>query len=518
MSAAEPSPDTADRTGSRGDDTRALAKGGRTNFLGFLLRLLARVPFLIIAGQLYGADALGRFAYAIMIVELMAVVATLGLRRGIAAELAKDDRPPSHVILDALLLGSTLAIAGAAILIAVPELLFPSSKISGLDRLFPLCAVFLVASEVLLAALAYRHNVQATVTARAIVEPWSITIAAAALAFIPAWKPDALIIAYAFSMFAAFVASAIPAVREFGGPVAWRPKPAELFLLMRENWPLAGADAVDWAMRRIDIIILGQFAAPAVLGVYYVAQQFASLPQKLKVTFDPILAPVIAQGVKKRDYTGIAQQLRQVGFWVISMQLGIALVVGFTGEASMEVVGAGFGAGAGILFLLLAAEVFYVTGAVSEGALVYMARHRNLMTSLTVLGVQVALTILFVTGFDALFPGVDEDRPVQGIGAALALALAAGLASILKVMLLHHLIPERVTGLRWVFVPATAVTAVAGWLSMTYLPDFWQITVGLPVLVMIYGSILWFFGFKGPDRLLFRRLSTAKKDEVRDPE
>ena len=44
-----------------GEDIQALAKGGRTNFFGFLLRLAARIPFLIIAGRWYGADALGRF-------------------------------------------------------------------------------------------------------------------------------------------------------------------------------------------------------------------------------------------------------------------------------------------------------------------------------------------------------------------------------------------------------------------------------------------------------------------------
>ena len=38
-----------------------LAKGGRTNIAGFGLRLIARIPFLFIAGRIYGAEALGRF-------------------------------------------------------------------------------------------------------------------------------------------------------------------------------------------------------------------------------------------------------------------------------------------------------------------------------------------------------------------------------------------------------------------------------------------------------------------------
>ena len=41
-------------------DIQALAQGGRTNVFGFMLRLAARIPFLFIAGRLYGPEALGR--------------------------------------------------------------------------------------------------------------------------------------------------------------------------------------------------------------------------------------------------------------------------------------------------------------------------------------------------------------------------------------------------------------------------------------------------------------------------
>ena len=40
--------------------------------------------------------------------------------------------------------------------------------------------------------------------------------------------------------------------------------------------------------------MLGLFASPAVVGIYYVAQNVASLPAKLKTSFDPILGPVVA--------------------------------------------------------------------------------------------------------------------------------------------------------------------------------------------------------------------------------
>lgn len=497
----------------RGADTAALARGGRTNFFGFVLRLLARLPFLFIAGQLYGAEALGRFAYATMIVELMAAIATLGLKRGMAAELTKADRPPSHVVGDGVVLAWTFAIAGAIVMIAVPEIVFPNSKISGLDRLFPLVALFIVGSDVTLAALAYRHKIGATVAARSIIEPWVLTFTAAALAFVPGWKPDSMIIAYAVSLGAAFVFSVKPCIATFGFPRGWRPHPARLFTMMRENWPLAGADAIEWATRRIDMLILGQFATPTVLGIYYVAQQVTTLAQKLKVTFDPILAPVISRGVASGDKLGIAHHLRQVGFWILAAQLGIALTLGMTGEAVMELIGTGFGAGATILILLLSAEVLFVTGSVSESALVYLARHRNLLLSAATLALQTVLTLALILLFNGIFADAPPNDAVRGVAPAIALVVSAAFASATKVRLLRGLIGDRVTGWRWAMLLAAFAALLVGLAVQMYLPSYWELVLGLPAILATYAAILWYRGFRGSDRLLFSgRGKELKKD------
>jgi len=101
------------------DDIAALAKGGRTNVFGFLLRLAARLPFLFIAGRWYGADALGRFAYAVLVVEFIAQLATLGLKRGLAGALSQTERPHSHVVTDAMLVTLIAAAIGSALLVAM---------------------------------------------------------------------------------------------------------------------------------------------------------------------------------------------------------------------------------------------------------------------------------------------------------------------------------------------------------------------------------------------------------------
>jgi O-antigen/teichoic acid export membrane protein len=208
------SPTDAVATGGAAE-TAALARGGRTSFLGYVLRLAARFPFLFIAGRLYGAEALGRFAYATMVVELVAMLATLGLKRGLAEDMAlrgaaTSERPAAeaHALYDALLVTMLAALLGAALLMAVPQIVFPNTQFSLIDRLFPLIIVPIVVSDISLAALAFRLDIGATVRARSLVEPGVLSIAALALAY-SLLQPDGLIIASLASMVAAAIASLI---------------------------------------------------------------------------------------------------------------------------------------------------------------------------------------------------------------------------------------------------------------------------------------------------------------------
>lgn len=481
------------------EDISRLAKGGRTNFFGFLLRLAARLPFLFIAGRLYGPEVLGRFAYAILIVELAAQLATLGLRRGLAEQLSRTERPHVHVVFDGLLVSTLAAALAAGALVAFPQAMFPTSQVNGLDRFLPLIVFAVVGSDVALAALAYRFDIASTVRARAVIEPWTISIAA--LGFYYYSARDGLILAYVASMLAAFLASIIPLIRSYGLPHGWRPKPVQLILLARQNIPLAAADAVEWGSRRLDLAILGLFVSPAIVGIYYIAQQVASLPQKLKTSFDPILGPVITRNLEAGKLKDIAAQVSQVGFWIIAAQAGVALALGITGEAVMGLVGPEFVGGTGAMVLLLVAEVVAATAVVSESVLVYVARLRNLFLSLAMLAVQAGLSVLLIM----LCREMGYDEKFQAASVALALVLALGFASVTKAVLLTGILGAPVNGWRWALVWATAFAALVGWAATQFLPEWAELAFGVPAILGLYGWVIWHRGFGEADRTLFRK-------------
>ncbi len=426
-------------------DMATLARGGRLNVFGFVLRLAGMVPFLFIGGRIYGPAALGRFAYAVLTVEFAAQIAALGLRRGLAQLLANGKKPQACIVADALLVSAIGSAIGMAILIVFPKAMYPTTPVGGLDRLLAITVLAISWTDIALAALAYHNDVGSTVRSRSIVQPWIITIAALALSFVPIMvtRGDGLIIAYVLSMVAALVAALIPLLRCYGLPRGWAPDLKTAWTTAARNAPLAAADTVEWASRRIDLAVLGAFLPAVYVGIYYAAQQVATLPAKLKTSFEPVLGPAIVRRLAVDDRAGIAKQVRQVTYWIIAAQAGIALALGIPGRAVMGLVGSQFTGGTAMLAFLLTAEVIAAIAVVSEAALIYIARKRNMVISLVMLALEAGLAAALILIMRK------EGLPLayQATGPAIALCVALGFASIAKSWLLKRKLGEPVSGM-----------------------------------------------------------------------
>jgi O-antigen/teichoic acid export membrane protein len=491
-------------------DMATLARGGRLNVFGFALRLVGMVPFLFIAGRIYGPAALGRFAYAVLVVEFAAQVAALGLRRGLAQLLTDAKKPQSCVVADGLLVAAIGSAVGMAILIVFPKAMYPTTPVGGLDRLLAITVLAISWTDIALAALAYHNDVGATVRARSVVQPWTITIAAFVLSFVPIMvqRGDGLIIAYVVSMVAALIAALIPLFRCYGRPHDWEPDLGTSWSTAVRNVPLAAADVVEWASRRIDLAVLGAFVPASFVGIYYAAQQVATLPAKLKTSFEPVLGPTITRKMAVGDLHGIAKQIRQVTYWIIAAQLGIALALGIPGRAVMGLVGSGFTGGTAMLGFLLAAEVIAAAAVVSEAALIYVARKRNMGISLAMLALEAGLAVALILlmrreGFPQAF---------QATGPAIALCVSLAFASIAKTWLARKMLGAPVSGWRWDLAWATGSGVITGAAVRLLLPETWQLVVGVPLILIAFFAVLWTKGFGPEDRELFR----LRKHEVKE--
>jgi O-antigen/teichoic acid export membrane protein len=355
-------------------------------------------------------------------------------------------------------------------------------------------------TEILLAAQAYRFDIATMVRARAVVEPWTISIAAGVFFFIPATRDSGLALAFITSIYAGLLTALWSFLRTYGLPKNWKPQGRAMLAMSSRAFPIIGADAIERGTRLLDVFILGIFAPPQVVGIYYAAQQIASLPQKLKTSFEPILSPVITRNLRIGNMGAIAAQVRQVGFWIIGVQLGIALALGVPGEAVMGVWGPDYVAGTAALVVLLAAEVAASMAVVSESVLVYIARKRNLAISVAIIGLQAVMTVLLIEAAQeyGLGPGY------QAAGAAGALLISLTMSSLIKALLLKRLLKAPVSNWRWALVPAAAAAVVVGY-AATLLPEWVELLLGIPAVLGTYAWIIWKRGFGEADKVLFRK-------------
>ena len=487
-----------------------LASGGRLNVFGFVLRLAGMVPFLFIGGRIYGPAALGRFAYAVLTVEFAAQIAALGLRRGLAQLLADGKKPQATIVADALLVAAIGSAIGMAILVAFPKAMYPTTPVGGLDRLLAITVFAISWTDIALAALAYHNDVGSTVRARSIIQPWIISIAAFGLSFVPIMvsRGDGLIIAYVLSMVGALIGALIPLLRCYGLPRGWTPDLPTAWRTAVRNVPVAAADVVEWASRRIDLAVLGAFLPASFVGIYYAAQQVATLPAKLKTSFEPVLGPAIARRIAAGDRLSVAKQIRQVTYWIIAAQLGIALALGIPGRAVMGLVGSAFTGGTAMLAFLLAAEVIAAAAFVCEAALIYIVRTKNMVISLIMLAMEAGLAAALIL----IMKGENFPQAWQATGPAIGLCIALGFASLTKAWLLRKELDAPVSGWRWNLAWATAAGVIVGAAVHYLLPETLQLIIGVPAIVAAFGAVLWTKGFGPEDRVLFR----MRKSQVRE--
>ncbi|MBT4739926.1 MAG: oligosaccharide flippase family protein [Rhodospirillaceae bacterium] len=386
-------------------DKRDIRRGSTLSILGFLARLCARVPFLFIAGRLYGSASYGEYVLLTAIVETTALLSTFGLKRTIFRFIDEEnvDRGSAFVIRHALILGLALSLFLVAVIqiFATPILqVFSVVEIRPNLIILSWAIPFISLTDIFLSATLSRRIMRYEIAVRSFVEPIALTVFSLGF-YLLGMKGPGLVIAFLTGFGIAAAVSAYACNRIFGwrdvliGPVQL----STLLVMAKKSLSTCLHDLARVLVTRLDTFAVGYFFSTTTVGLYGMAQQFLRIVEKVAASFYPMLMPVVSAAVKQGDRSRLLHQLRAAGVRLVLLQLPVVLIFYFFGPDLLGLIGTEFSAAWPVLMILSIGCWINSVVQLVEIPLTYIRPSINVFGSL----VAIAAYLIFVTGMQERF-------------------------------------------------------------------------------------------------------------------
>jgi O-antigen/teichoic acid export membrane protein len=408
---------------------RLIMRGGLSAGGGLAVRLGARILFVVIAAQLFGAALFGAFSLAVAVVELAVAVAGLGMKRYLFKLLDEaGESTPAHVLLDAILLVTAASLLlGAAV--ALPALLLPAELLAPQTAVALLVVAPMVTGQALLdllsAATRWKHRMRYEVVPRSLIEPY-FGVAATVAAYFAGFQTAGLAIGYAAGTLVALAYAAHGTRQCFGSLELrrYRPRLTVHVAMLRATAAPALTDAFAAFFGRADLYLVGLLLGEVPAGIYAMARQFRTPIRQVRQALDSLLTPIVARTLSVDGAAATSTAIASATRMTLAAQLAFVLTLIALGAPVLGWFGPEFAAAYLAAVLLGAAET--IQGAFSIGDLLLLYLRARLALGVTVAMIAVNLATAFP--LIALY-GID--------GAAFSVLMAIGAGAVLRRVLLQ---------------------------------------------------------------------------------
>ncbi len=498
-------------TPSEDKDKKDIVKGAGVNFLGFIIRLSSRLPFILLVMALFGKELYGRYIFIITTVELGAALAVFGFKRSLFKFIQDKNYSEGHtseeIIVAALLCSfmvgvlmiGVIALSSGqlAIWFDYPEM------VPGLRKLAPIILIISMV-DILLAGTRFSRSMKYEMIGRSFVEPYVLLFSMLAFYFLD-FGEQGLLMAYGMSIFAALLTAFWGCARLFSlkNFLAARPRFSLLCNMSRFSAPTAFHDLALLIFMRMDVFTVKFFFAEGILGIYNVAQQITTSVEKIYQSFYPILAPVMAKNLVEKDYSVVERQMVMVSRWTLMVQCLLVVIAIFYGEAFMGLIAGEetekallVSSGIVLVFLMIGETVNGGFG-MADMPILYRYPIFNPVISVIMVPLYVIIAAVFVRVFNF---------GVEGIAMALcSIYFLMNLARVIMVRRLMGINMLQVSLLKVIL--ATVGCTVLFKLILISLPlDVLYGTgsvIGIPLLITIYAVSIFTFCMTANDKIKF---------------
>jgi len=500
-------------------DKKDIVRGASVNFLGFIIRLSSRLPFILLVVALFGNELYGRYVFIITTIELGAALAVFGFKRSLFKFILDRDYNEGHsaeeVIVAALFCSFSVGLLMIGMILILAEHMavffdYPE-MVRGLTQLVPI--ILLVSMvDILLAGTRATRKMKFEMIARSFIEPYVLLLSMLVFYFLD-FGESGLLLAYATSILAALMTALWGCCKQFHlrNFLAARPSFSMMRKIAKFSAPTAFHDLALLVFMRMDVFTVKFFFAEGILGIYNIAQQITTSVEKIYQSFYPILAPVMSKNLVERDYAVVERQMVMVGRWTLMVQCLLVVIAVFYSEPFMGLIAAR-GTEAGVLVSGGIVLVFLMIGETINGGfgmtdmpILYRYPIFNPLISIIMVPLYVLIASFFVTvlKFD-----------IEGI--AMALCLTYFIMNLVRVIVIRRLMGINMIQMSLFRVILAAAGSVLVFRILTaYFPvDLLSgrgTAIGVPLVMMIYIlSIIGFCLTPGDKKKLFGKLGLGR--------
>ena len=479
---------------SRGadDDLPDLAGGALVVLVGKAARL-SRGAFLWVITLLCGLEVVGLYSMAWAVCSTLNNLARFGLQRGVvyhvtAARAAGDRRRESAAIAAGLLLAAGAGLLAAAVVTLWADWIaaFYGRPVAAALRIMAWTAPCLALACVLTSATRALRIMRYEVYVRSVAGPLILFAGGSAIGLAGLGLPEIAWVQLAMGagilLLAGWYFRRHFSLLDAGRAAAEGPP---LRALARFCLPVALTDFLYALLVQLDVLMLGKYVDPSVVGVYVLARRVASIVLKAPQAFDAIFSPVVSDLSLRRREAALGDRFVTVARWILTVNLPVAACLLLLGGPLLSLLAdggldlAGLTLALRVLVVLCLGMTVHSVFAVAEPLLAMSGRPGlNVLNNSLWLALNFGLNLWLI---DAL--GV--------LGAALGATVSMGLVNLLRIGQLYvvrGIWPLR----RSLLKPVLAAAAAAG-------PAWWLLeatehaaggVVAAAAFLCVYGAVL----------------------------
>ena len=265
--------------------------------------------------------------------------------------------------------------------------------------------------------------------------------------------------------------------------------------LLRFSVPIVGVTLATMGLTHTDRLMLGILSTSEAVGIYQAAALLATQMHFILFAVTASFSPVISDLYHSGQLDDLSSLYADTVRWILLITLPAAIVLTVFAPDILSIWGPGFTDGVSALRILTAAH-FLIAGVGSVGQMLQMSDHQDFVFSVNA---STALLNVILNWVLIQWYGV--------VGAAVATGISQALGDVIEVGGLYYFLS--IHPFRWpLWKPFVAAgMACAGtWPLYTILsaPADWL--VGIPVLLLLYGGLLFSLGLHSRDQTLLNDL------------